>query len=78
MSTAKRSTVYLEPELHRALRLKAVETERTISDTINDAVRSNLAEDAEDLESFRKRAKGPTLSFEQVIRDLRRRGKVRS
>jgi hypothetical protein len=78
MSAAKRATVYLEPELHRALRLKAVETDRTISDIVNDAVRSNLAEDAEDLESFRKRAKEPTLSFEQVIKDLRRRGKLRS
>ncbi|HET6281023.1 MAG TPA: CopG family transcriptional regulator [Polyangia bacterium] len=76
--SAKRATVYLEPELHRALRVKAAETERTISDIVNDAVRSNLAEDADDLESFRKRAKEPTFSFEEVVKDLKRRGKLRS
>jgi hypothetical protein len=78
VAATKRATVYLEPELHRALRVKAVETDRTISDLVNDAVRSNLAEDAEDLEAFENRAKERTLSFEQVVRDLKRRGKLRS
>jgi hypothetical protein len=78
MGATRRATVYLEPEIHRALRIKAVETERTISDIVNDAVRSNLAEDADDLASFRQRAKEPTFSFEQVVKDLKRRGKLRS
>jgi len=76
MGLAKRATVYLEPEIHRALRLKAVEAERTVSDLVNDAVRRSLSEDADDLASFRARAKEPTVPFEQVLKDLRKRGKL--
>jgi hypothetical protein len=76
MSESKRATVYLDPSLHRALRLKAAETERSISELVNDAIRHSLAEDAEDLEAFAKRAKEPNLAFETVVRDLKRRGKL--
>jgi hypothetical protein len=76
MGAAKRATVYLDSELHRALRVKAAETESTISELVNDAVRSTLAEDAEDLAAFRQRAKEPSLSFEKVVRDLKRRGRL--
>jgi len=77
MSTKqKRATVYFEPDIHRALRHKAAETERSVSDLVNDAVRSSLAEDAEDLAAFEERAAEPNLSFERVVKDLRRRGKI--
>ena len=76
MPGAKRATVYLEPNLHRALRVKAAETDLTVSELVNDAVRRQLAEDASDLEIFRSRAKEPTLSFETLVRDLKRRGKL--
>ena len=48
----KRATIYLEPALHRALRLKSIETSRSLSDLLNDAVRAELVEDAEDLGIF--------------------------
>lgn len=76
MSTARRATVYLEADLHRALRVKAAETDKSISDLVNAAVRLNLAEDAEDLAAYRTRAKEPNLDLEKVLRDLRRRGKL--
>ncbi len=76
MAPAKRATVYLEPNLHRALRLKAAETDHTVSELVNDAVRRQMAEDAEDLEAFRSRAKERTLPFESLLQDLRRRGKL--
>lgn len=76
MGGAKRATVYLKSELHRALRLKAAETDRTVSDLINDAVRMSLLEDAEDLAAFEERAKEPNLVFETVVKDLRRRGRL--
>jgi hypothetical protein len=76
MALAKRATIYLEPEIHRALRLKAVEADRSVSELVNEAVRRSLNEDAEDLKSFRDRAKEPTLPFEQVLKDLRKRGKL--
>ena len=75
-SQPKRATVYFDPEIHRALRHKAAETDRSMSDLVNDAVRSSLAEDAEDLAAFEERAAEPSVSFERVVRDLRRRGKI--
>jgi hypothetical protein len=77
MATApKRSTVYLEPAVHRVLRLKAAETDRSISELVNEAVKTSLAEDAEDLAAFEERAAERTVSFEKVVREMRRRGNL--
>ena len=76
MAQAKRATVYLEPAIHRALRVKAAETDVSVSELVNDAVRLRLAEDAEDLEAFRNREKEPTSSFESLVIALKRRGKL--
>jgi plasmid stability protein len=76
MRLPKRATVYFEPEIHRALRLKAAATDRSISDMVNDAVKLALAEDAEDLAAFEERAKEKSVDFETVMRSLRRRGKI--
>ena len=73
---AKRTTVYFDPALHRALRLKSAETERSLSELVNEAVRESLFEDAEDLEAFEVREKEPSLSFESVLKDLKARGKL--
>ena len=75
-TTQKRATVYLDPEIHRALRIKAAETERTISDLVNEAIQLALAEDAEDLAAFEQRAAEPNLPFEDVVKELRQRGKI--
>jgi len=72
----RRSTIYLDPELHRALRLKAAETDRSISDLVGSAVKSALAEDAEDLQAFEERASEPELVFETVVRALKADGKI--
>ncbi len=74
--TAKRATIYFEPEVHRALRLKAADTERPISDLVNEAVKPALAEDADDLAAFRDRVREPDVAFEDVVRDLKKRGKI--
>ena len=76
MSLPKRATVYFEPEIHQALRLKAAATDRSISDMVNDAVKLALAEDAEDLAAFEERASEKSVDFETVVRSLRRRGKI--
>ena len=75
-ASQKRATVYLDSDLHRALRLKAAETDRTISDLVNEAVRLRLGEDAEDLFAFEERGHEPNLSFEDVLKDLKRRAKI--
>lgn len=68
--------MYFDPALHRALRLKAAETDRSLSDLVNEAVKMILAEDAEDLAAFDERAKEPDLPFEAVVKELRRSGKI--
>lgn len=75
-STQKRATVYFEPHLHRALRLKAAETDSSVSELVNEAVREALSEDADDLAAFEDREKEPELMFEEVAKDLKRRGKI--
>jgi plasmid stability protein len=76
MSDSKRATVYFDPEVHKALRLRAAVTDRSISDMVNDAVRAALAEDAEDLAAFDERADEPTVDFDEFVKSLKRRGKI--
>ena len=76
MSDPKRTTVYFEPEIHKALRLKSAVSERSISEMVNDAVRSSLAEDAEDLAAFDDRADEPTIDFDDFVKELKRSGKL--
>ncbi len=72
----KRATVYFDPEIHRALRLKAAETDRSVSELVNEAVRDSLVEDAEDLAAFEERTHERNLTFEDVVKRLRRRGAI--
>jgi plasmid stability protein len=73
---SKRSTIYFDPELHKALRLKAASTERSVSDLVNEAVREVLREDQEDLAAFADRAAEPTISYETLLDDLKAHGKL--
>jgi len=73
---SKRSTIYFDPELHEALRLKSAHTHRSVSDIVNDAVRAALAEDQEDLAAFGERESEPTLSYEELLDDLKAHGKL--
>ena len=75
-SNNKRSTVYFDPAIHRALRMKAAETDRSFSGLVNDAVKASLAEDAEDLAAFDERASEPDQRFEDVLKALKRSGKI--
>lgn len=76
MEDAKRATVYFDASVHQALRLKAAATDRSISDMVNEAVKLALAEDAEDLEAFDQRKTERSVSFESLVRDLRKRGRL--
>jgi hypothetical protein len=75
-TAAKRATVYLDPFLHKALKLKAVETSRSISDLVNTAIREALAEDAEDLATFDERAEEPLISYDEMVKRLRKDGRI--
>jgi hypothetical protein len=73
---AKRATIYLDPIVHKALKLKAVETSRSVSDLVNQAVRQTLAEDAEDLAAFEERANEPLLSYDEMVKRLKKDGRI--
>lgn len=75
-SAATRATIYLDPELHKALRLKAVETSQSLSKLVNDAVKESLAEDAEDIAAFEERVKEPLISYETMIKRLKKDGRI--
>jgi hypothetical protein len=72
----KRATIYLEPILHKALKLKAFETSRSISNLVNTAVREALAEDAEDLASFDERADESLISYDEMLKRLKNDGRI--
>lgn len=72
----KRATIYFDPGIHRALKVKAVETEQSISDIVNEAIRHELAEDREDLSVFDQRAKEPSISYEALLKKLKADGKI--
>jgi hypothetical protein len=73
---AKRATIYLDPVLHKALKLKSVETSRSISDLVNTAIRESLAEDAEDLAVFDQRSSEALISYDEMIKRLRSDGRI--
>jgi hypothetical protein len=73
---AKRVTVYFDSDLHKALRLKSVETSRSVFDLVNEAVREALAEDAEDISTFDERADEPLISYEEMIKRLKEDGRI--
>lgn len=75
-TTTKRTTVYLDPALHRALRIKAAETEHSMSELAEEAIRISLAEDAIDLAAFEERKNEPSLAFEDVLKRLKKSGKI--
>lgn len=73
---SERSTVYFEPDIHQALRMKAAAAHISVSEVVNDAVRIALREDQEDLGAFDERANEPTLSYEELLKDLESHGKL--
>ena len=72
----KRATVYLDPDVHKALKLKAVETSRSISDLVNEAVKETLAEDADDLAAFENRVNEPLISYDVMVKRLKKDGRI--
>jgi hypothetical protein len=74
--SAKRATVYFDPNIHKALKLKSIETSKSISELVNEAVKSALAEDAEDIIAFEDRADEPLISFSDMVKRLKKDGRI--
>jgi len=75
-ATSKRATIYLDPLLHKILKVKSAQTDQSISELVNEALRHELLEDQEDLETFRKRVAEATISYEALLKKLKSRGKI--
>jgi predicted transcriptional regulator len=75
-ANSKRTTIYLDPDLHRALRLKAVTISRSVSEIVSDAVRELLTEDAEDIAAFEDRVKEPLIAYDEMVKRLKRDGRI--
>ena len=73
---AKRATVYFDPNIHKALKLKSIETSKSISELVNEAVRSTLAEDAEDIIAFEERSNEPLISYADMVKRLKKDGQI--
>lgn len=73
---AKRATVYFDPQIHRALKIKSVETSKTISELVNEAVKGALSEDAEDIAAFEDRTNEPLISFSEMLKRLKKDGRI--
>ena len=73
---AKRATVYFDPDIHKALKLKSIETSKSISELVNEAVKSALAEDAEDIIAFEDRADEPLIHFSDMVKRLKKDGRI--
>ena len=73
---SKRATIYFDPDLHKALRLKAVETSRSMTELVNQAVRESLSDDAVDLTAFDKRKREPLVSYDEMVKRLKKDGRI--
>jgi len=75
-SQTKRTTIYLDPNLHRALRLKAIAVSRSISDLVNESLRETMAEDAEDISAFEEGVNEPVISYDEMVKRLKTDGRI--
>ena len=73
---SKRTTIYLDPDVHKALRLKAVTISKSVSELVNDAVRQTFAEDAEDIIAFEERDNDPLVSYDEMVKRLKKDGRI--
>jgi hypothetical protein len=75
-SLSKRSTVYFDPAIHQALKLKAASTDMSLSEPVDEAVRLLMLEDQEDLKAISDRVGEPVVSYEALLNDLKKHGKI--
>ena len=76
MSLTKRATVYFDPDIHKTLKVRAAETSSSISEIIDNLLKNEFLADQEDLTVYRERLSEPTISYEKLISDLKKNGKI--
>lgn len=73
---SKRSTVYFDPDIHQALKIKAASTGSSLSEIVDEAIRLLMLEDQEDLEAIADRVAEPVITYDALLKDLKRHGKI--
>ncbi|HAB56082.1 MAG TPA: CopG family transcriptional regulator [Cellvibrionales bacterium] len=73
---SKRSTIYFEPDIHQALKLKAASANQSVSELVDEAVRLLMTEDQEDLAAYADRVAEKEISYEVLLNDLKKHGKI--
>ncbi len=69
-----RTTLTFNDELFRALKIRAAEADETISKYVEDAVKYQLLEDAEDLEALEKTKNEPVYDFDELVKKFKAEG----
>ena len=73
---SKRSTIYFDPSIHKALKIKSATSSQSVSELVDEAIRLFMAEDQEDLEACSNRLEEPEISYEELLKDLKKHGKI--
>lgn len=73
---SKRSTIYFEPNIHQALKVRAASSHLSVSELVDEAVRLLMSEDREDLAAFSERVSEKEISYEALLNDLKKHGKI--
>jgi hypothetical protein len=73
---SKRSTIYFDPAIHQALRMRAASAQVSVSELVDEAVRLMMREDQEDLAAFEARVAEPEMTYEALLADLKANGKL--
>jgi len=68
------TTVYLDPRIARAAKVKAALTGRSLSDLTNEGLAQLLSRDERHLRLAKERRKGKTRPYEEFVKELRRDG----
>ncbi len=73
---SKRSTIYFDPSIHQALKVKSVTSSRSVSELVDEALRQLMNEDQEDLEAYAQRKDEPDINYAELLNDLKQHGKI--
>lgn len=73
---SKRATIYFDPDIHQVLKVKAASTNKSISEIVDTAIRQELYQDEKDLRIFDERINEPSISFEELLKELKLDGKI--
>jgi hypothetical protein len=69
-----RTTITINDKLFRALKLRAAESNESISSIVEDAIKFQMLEDLEDIEIAKKRENEPTHSFDELVAEFKSEG----